>query len=214
MDIRTKEAIRYLGYGRNAVDEYTLGMIRESFEELQNLVEKKFVYRIFELSILDDGKLMIGKQTIQSKSLHKNLQGCREVVLFGATLGAAVDRQIRKYELLDIAHAVVFQACATAYLEEYCDQVQDELREIVAKDGRYLRPRFSPGYGDFSVLHQKDVLKFLDAPKRIGLTMTDGYMLTPTKSVTAVIGISDTEESCHRKGCEECDKSECIYRRS
>lgn len=214
MDIRTKEAIRYLGYGRNAVDEYTLGMIRESFEELQFLAEKKFVYRIFELSILDDGKLMIGKQTIQSKSLHKNLQACREVILFGATLGADVDRQIRKYELLDMARAVVFQSCAAAYLEEYCDQMQDELREIVAKDGRYLRPRFSPGYGDFSILHQKDVLKFLDAPKRIGLTMTEGYMLTPSKSVTAVIGISDTKESCHRKGCEECSKSDCMYRRS
>lgn len=214
MDIRTKEAIRYLGYGRNAVDENTLVMIRESFEELQFLAEKKFVYRIFELSILDDGKLLVGKQTIHSKSLHKNLQACREVILFGATLGTAVDRQIRKYELIDMARAVVFQACAAAYLEEYCDQMQDELREIVAKDGRYLRPRFSPGYGDFSILHQKDVLKFLDAPKCIGLTMTEGYMLTPSKSVTAVIGISDTKESCHRKGCEEFSKSDCMYRRS
>lgn len=214
MDIRTKEAIRYLGYGKNAVDEKTLQMIRESFEELEELAETKFIYRNFELFVSDDDKLTIGKLKIQSKSLHKNLQGCSEVVLFGATLGTSVDRQIRKYELLDMARAVVFQACAAAYLEEYCDQIQEELDEILAKDGRYLRPRFSPGYGDFSILHQEDVLKLLGAPKSIGLTMTDGYMLTPTKSVTAVIGISDTKEPCHRKGCEECNKLDCIYRRS
>lgn len=214
MDIRTKEAIRYLGYGRNAVDEKTLQMIRESFCELEKLAEAKFIYRILELSILDDDKLTIGKLKIQSKNLHKNLQDCSGVVLFGATLGTVVDRQIRKYELLDMAHAVVFQACAAAYLEEYCDQIQEKLDEILEKDGRYLRPRFSPGYGDFSILHQEDVLKLLDAPKSIGLTMTDGYMLTPTKSVTAVIGISDTKEPCHRKGCEECGKTDCIYRRS
>ena len=85
---------------------------------------------------------------------------------------------------------------------------------MLAQDKNYLRPRFSPGYGDFSILYQKDVLRMLDAPKKIGLTMTDGYMLTPTKSVTAIIGISNTKEPCHRKGCEECDKSDCVYRRS
>ena len=54
----------------------------------------------------------------------------------------------------------------------------------------------------------------LDATKCIGLTMTDGYMLTPTKSVTAVIGISNTNEDCHKNGCEECLKVDCDYRRS
>ena len=214
MDIRTREAIRYLGYGRNTVDEKTLQMIQESFDELQQLAETKFIYRIFELSALDDDRLMIGNKTILSKNLRKNLQGCKEVVLFGATLGMGVDRQIRKYELLDMARAVVLQACAAAYLEEYCDRMQEEIGEIMQKDGRYLRPRFSPGYGDFSILHQEDVLNMLDAPKRIGLTMTDGFMLTPTKSVTAIIGISKTKEPCHRKGCEACDKLDCAYRRS
>lgn len=194
MDIRTKEAIRYLGYGKNAVDEKTLQMIRESFEELKQLADKKFIYRIFELSVLDDEQLLIGKLKIQSKSLHKNLRGCKEVILFGTTLGTGVDRQIRKYEILDIARAVVLQACAAAYLEEYCDEMQEKLGEMVANDNCHLRPRFSPGYGDFSILHQNDILYMLDAPKRIGLTMTEGYMLTPSKSVTAVIGVSDTKE--------------------
>ena len=33
-DARTKEAIRYLGYGRHAVDEQTLALIDVSFGEL------------------------------------------------------------------------------------------------------------------------------------------------------------------------------------
>ncbi len=53
----------------------------------------------------------------------------------------------------------------------------------------------------------------LDAPKRIGLSVTDGNMLTPTKSVTAVIGVGRTQLSCHVKGCENCGKSDCAYRR-
>ena len=53
----------------------------------------------------------------------------------------------------------------------------------------------------------------LDAAKKIGLTMTGSSMLTPTKSVTAVIGMSRRKEPCHRKGCEACKMTDCPYRR-
>lgn len=214
MDIRTKEAVRYLGYGKTAVDEKTYVMIQECFEELERISEPKCVYRIFELSFPKEEELQICNLHIKSKNLYKNLRGCDQVVLFGTTLGSAVDRQLRTYELTDLARAVVLQACAAAVLEEYCDKVQDEIGMELSKKQLYLRPRFSPGYGDFSITHQKEVLDMLEASKRIGLTMTDAYMLAPTKSVTAIIGVSHTKEPCHHKGCEECTKVDCLYRRS
>lgn len=214
MDTRTKEAVRYLGYGKTAVDERTLQMIQESFAELERISEPKSVYRIFELSHPKEEELEICNLHIKSKSLYKNLKGCSKVVLFGATIGTVVDRQIRTCEITDMARAVVMQACAATVLEEYCDAIQEKIAQELAEEGLYLRPRFSPGYGDFSILHQKEILNMLEAPKKIGLTMTEGYMLTPTKSVTAFIGVSETKESCHRKGCEECTKADCVYRRS
>ena len=57
MDIRTKEAVRYLGYGKNAVDDKTLQEIQDSFRELERLAEKKSIYRIFELSLKDENEL-------------------------------------------------------------------------------------------------------------------------------------------------------------
>lgn len=213
MDRRTKEAVRYLGYKQIAIDEKTLAMIQETFDELDKISVLKSNYRIFELSEKDD-ELQIGNLQIKSKSLQKNLKRCTQVVLFGATMGIDVDRQIRTYELTDMARAVVMQACAAAMLEEYCDEMQEKIAQQLAEEHLYLRPRFSPGYGDFSILHQQEILNMLDAPKRIGLTMTDAYMLAPTKSVTAIIGVSNTKEPCHQKGCEECTKEDCLYRRS
>lgn len=214
MDIRTKETVRYLGYGKTAVDEKTLLMIQESFEELERISEPKSVYRIFKLYFLDDDELQICNLHIKSKNLYKNLRGCKQVVLLGTTLGSIVDRKIHAYELTDMARAVVMQACAATILEEYCDKIQEKIGHQLAEESMYLRPRFSPGYGDFSILHQSEILNMLEAPKRIGLTMTDGYMLTPIKSVTAIIGVSDTKEPCHQNGCEECTKKDCVYRRS
>lgn len=213
MDRRTKEAVRHLGYKQIAIDEKTLAMIQETFDELDKISVLKSNYHIFELSEKDD-ELQIGNLQIKSKSLQKNLKRCTQVVLFGATMGIDVDRQIRTYELTDMARAVVMQACAAAMLEEYCDEMQEKIAQQLAEEHLYLRPRFSPGYGDFSILHQQEILNMLDAPKRIGLTMTDAYMLAPTKSVTAIIGVSNTKEPCHQKGCEECTKEDCLYRRS
>ena len=214
MDIRTKEAVRYLGYGKNEVDDKTLQEIQDSFRELERLADKKSIYRIFELSLKDENELKIGNVEIYSRNLRTNLKDCKQVVLFVATLGTEVDRLIRKMQVVDMAKAVVMQACAATLLEEYSDELQQKIAEHMQEQGKYIRPRFSPGYGDFSIQHQKAVLAMLEASKRIGVTMTDSYMLTPTKSVTAVIGIGDAEMNCNLNSCEECDKTDCTYRRS
>ena len=213
-DLRTKEAVRYLGYGKNAVDEGTLRMISDSFRELESCAAAISIYRIFECDHKGENELTIGKMNITSKSLGKNLKGCGSVVLLGATLGTGVDLLMKRWSLTDMAKAVVLQACAAAYLEEYLDDLQEEIGEELKKQGKWLRPRFSPGYGDFDIHHQKDILQMLDTAKKIGLTMTESYMLTPVKSVTALIGISDSDEKCHIKGCESCTKTDCIYRRN
>ena len=117
-------------------------------------------------------------------------------MLFCATLGAETDRLIRRASITDMSRAVILQACAAAYLEEYCDEQQRLIGEEMAREKRFLRPRFSPGYGDFDIHYQEPVMRMLDCAKQIGLSMTDGYMMTPSKSVTAVIGAGPDRPGC------------------
>ena len=208
-----KEAVRYLGYGRNAVDEQVSALIDSSFLELQTVANPKFVYRIFDLDHVDAEEICFGQVKIHSKSLGRNLKGCKQIVLFGATLGIAVDQLMTRKAIRDMAQAVVMQACAAALLEEFCDESQEEIATEVAKSGGYLRPRFSPGYGDFPMDFQKELMQILDCAKQIGLTMTESYMMTPVKSVTAVIGVSAENAGCGSLPCEECEKKDCKYRR-
>ena len=98
-------------------------------------------------------------------------------------------------------------------MEQFIDECQFEIQRKVANEGYYLRPRFSPGYGDFSIEHQKQILQMLNAAKEIGVSSTESSMLTPTKSVTALIGLSKSNQKCHPSGCEACQKYDCIYRR-
>ena len=49
------------------------------------------------------------------------------------------------------------------------------------------------------------------APKQI--TLTEGYLMMPSKSVTAVIGVSRAPAACVIEGCEACGKKDCAFRR-
>ena len=182
MDKMRNEALRYLGYRKEEVDDVIQNLISECFEELGQLAEPRHVVKRVPLEIVGDGHLKINQEDIYSYHLCRNLKGCHEAILFCATLGIQVDRQIQRYSVTDITRAVVLQACAAAYLESYCDEIQQGMQEIT-------RPRFSPGYGDFDLMYQEHLLEWLDAHKQIGLTKTEGFMLIPTKSVTAIIGI-------------------------
>jgi len=214
MEDRMREAVRYLGYGRHAVDDKTMALIRDSFVELDRTARCRIVYRIFGLEVSEDGHVNIGGLDISSRNLAKNVKGCSQAVMLGATLGIEVDLLMKRYSFTEMARAVVLQACAAAALEEYLDAKQEELSRRLLSDGYYLRPRFSPGYGDFDISCQGDILRMLDSAKKIGLSQTSGNMLTPTKSVTAVIGMSRENTPCHKKGCEACGKTDCIYRRN
>ena len=208
-----RETLRYLGYRGHKPDEQTLSLIEECWRELEGAAVKKALYREFPLGFLDDGRLDMGCFKTKSQALSKNLADCGHVLLFAATLGIQADNLIRRYTRLKMSKAVVMQAAAAAMLEDYCDEINEELKQAYEKKGLYLRPRFSPGYGAFPLECQPEFLRGLEAGKRMGITLTDSLLMVPSKSVTAVIGVSSRKGDCRVKGCESCPQKECQYRR-
>ena len=208
-----REAARYLGYRKTEPDERVAAMIDQCIGEVQAAAVPKSVYERFPLTISGGDTIRIGSLHLQSRSLLKNLAGCGEAYLFAATLGIAVDTLIKRTALLDSAKGLVMQAAAAAVIEAYCDEVNARLRQAAENENLFLRPRYSPGYGDLSLDCQRDFLNLLKAQKNIGLTVTDSGLMVPVKSVTALIGISPIRTACHTQGCEACRKTDCAYRR-
>ncbi len=69
MDARTKEAIRYLGYGRHAVDDHTLALVESCFEELYQAACGRIVYRIFELEFPESGRILLSEIWISTAEI-------------------------------------------------------------------------------------------------------------------------------------------------
>ncbi len=212
MDL-TEETYRYLGYKGKEPDDNVRKMAEECLAELEETASPRYAAREFALSFFDDDGVDCHVFKTRSGNLRKNLEGCASVILFAATLGAGVDHLIRRYSKLQVSKAVTMQAAATAMIEDYCDEINEAMKRYYEEKGLYLRPRFSPGYGDFALECQPELLKSIDASKRAGITLTDSLLMAPSKSVSAVIGVSPIPVNCTVKGCEACTKSDCSYRR-
>ena len=200
MDIK-KETLRYLGY-RGEPDELTASLL-ERCDKAFSEVTPAYCCKVLpksECEIL-----------LQGNDINEHLEGCAKVIVFAATLGAASEKLIRTAEISDMAYAVVLDAYASAFIEDYCDRCEEELR---CKTGGFFTWRYSPGYGDYPISVQSDFIRFLSADKQIGLTATENHILIPRKSVTAIIGISENGMQDEKYGCDSCNMREtCKYRK-
>ena len=66
---------------------------------------------------------------------------------------------------------------------------------ILRRNYGQIRSRFSPGYGDFSLTYQLDFDRILNMRNTLGITLNDALLMTPSKSITAVIGIPKSGDS-------------------
>ena len=123
-----------------------------------------------------------------SKTLSIRLAGCRDVYLACGTLGSAFDSFQRRLSVTSGADALIAQAIGAAAIEKVMDSIEDDIRPELAP-GESLVPRYSPGYGDFPLSEQRTLLDALDASRKVGVSLTDSFLMVPSKSVSAVIGV-------------------------
>ena len=180
-----KETLRYLGYAGVKSADGIEGLISECESMILPALSPKAVYSSFPLERGEGVNLDLGFAKVQSKSLARTLEGCDHIVLFAATVGAGVDRLIAKYNRLSPARAAVLQAMGAAAVEQWCDELN---ADIVSEYGP-ARPRFSCGYGDLPLKLQREIFPALQVTKNIGVTLTEGDFMMPSKSVTAIVGI-------------------------
>ena len=184
-----KEALRYMGCRDNDISDLE-AIYEECLKEYKKAASYKAVYRFTDITQSADDTTNLGFCRISNDALYKNLSGCNSACVFAATAGAGVDRLIMRYSKTSPAHAVVTNCIASSAIEVWCDEVNALISE------RYeTKPRFSPGYGGVSLEYQKDVLSFLDAERKIGITLSDALMMIPAKSVTAFVGITKNKQS-------------------
>ena len=193
LNIDRKETFRYLGYhfGGSVPDDPELDkMVTELEKKLKEAVTPRCAYEIYALEVKDDSCVLSSdKQVlmINSARLSAHIRGCRNAILFAATLGPGADMLIRRYNGRSTIKPAILQAVGAAAIEDFADEVTDIIRSN--PDTSDLKMRFSPGYGDFSLEYQNDFFSLLSLEKNLGMSLNSALLMSPSKSITAVIGV-------------------------
>ena len=193
IDIKPKkpsvdEVLRYMRAGKDPDDEVILSA-ECGIEKIDSVGKARVCYQKCDLELFGDGKIRIGTLFVESRSLEKRLSGCEYAYIFAATIGTEADRIIRAESVRSALSGLCADAAGSAMIESACDAFNDSITDLCKAEGCATKPRFSAGYGDLSVEYQRDICALLDTKKNIGVSLGAGGMMTPTKSVTAIIGV-------------------------
>ncbi len=212
--VNRNEVLKYLGYrGGDIGDEY-----RKRIDEIEKTVMDAALPKVCRIvRRIECNDPLVFERTaavFEGEDIKKHLKDCGECIFMAATLGSAVDALIRRFSAVNMADAVICDACASGAIENVCDNYCKYLEKEYEARGLYLTERFSPGYGDLPIASQKYFPDILNTQKRIGLCLNRSMLLEPTKSVTALIGVSEKKQEKRRPGCEGCERfSDCEFRK-
>lgn len=203
-DISREEILMFLN--TPSLDDHLSAMLEECTAALCKAAQPRSIYRVLPVVHTESG-VSIGGLPLQGEDIALHLTGCKEAVLLAVTLSAPVDALIRRAEVTDMTRAVMLDAVAGAAVERVCNDLEAEIKAKYPYP--YYTARFSAGYGDLPITQQGELVRMLDAARKIGLTVTPAQTLLPLKSVTAIIGMShepvkDARRFCCGNSCEEC----------
>ncbi|MCD8364807.1 MAG: vitamin B12 dependent methionine synthase, activation domain protein [Clostridiales bacterium] len=208
-ELNYNEILMYLGHRGQDVTPRVEEQIHRCVSLVRQCAAPRLVYS--RMPVEQGG---IAGFPMEGEDIRRLLAPCREAVLLAVTLGAQVEQELMRCEVTDMADAVIMDSCASVAAENVCDCFEEDMREEVRAEHRYLTSRFSPGYGDLPINTQQKMCGVLNTARRIGLTVTENYIMVPRKSVTAVMGISDEPQELRSRGCEACSMFlTCAYRK-
>ncbi len=177
-EVSRKEVLRYARAGDGGEREHIL--LDECLTELLPHLTYRIAWAEYPIQIAENC-LDLGFARTVSADLAKNLRNCGRIAVFAATIGFAPDRLAQKYSRLSPVKALFLESIGSERIEALCDTFCMEFPGA--------RPRFSPGYGDLALELQRDLITTLDCPRKIGLTLNESLLLSPSKSVTAILGL-------------------------
>lgn len=181
-------------------------LVDRCIETTLTTIRPQGIYKAYTISHAADGiQLNDTTVTLTGGSIARFFEGVEETVyVMAATVGPGMDRLIRSKMVTAPEEGVIYGMCGAVAVEAAADQVEASIRAAVEADGKFLTGRYSPGYGDLPLELQPAILSLLDTSRRIGLMVTAGNLMTPSKSVTAVLGVRNSPVTVTYNRCDDC----------
>lgn len=132
------------------------------------------------------------------------------VVTIGRLLEEEAKERAKQGRILD---SMILDAFGSLYAEASAESLNRYICKVARDFGLYAGVRVSPGYGRWALSAQEALLKYAMA-NEIGVTLTNGLMMVPKKSVSFAVRFRKTNSKQVFTLCKRCKMKECVFRRS
>jgi len=200
----TEELLLRLRVDRDSPDAQQL---RDLVDRVRSVARPKAACGQWYVGAKGTETVEIGRVTFTSRVLRVNLEHAHRVFPYLATcgreidaLGETLDDPLQRYWLDELK--MVALGAASARVRQHIEQTY--------RPGK--TSAISPGsLRDWPITQQRPLFSlFGDAAARIGVTLTDSFLMVPTKSVSGIV--FPTEVSF--ESCRLCPRSDCPGRRA
>jgi len=219
-DIDMDFVLRLLGSKQKGQDisHATRFRLSENKRKALELISPKIITKIHKIrKIYRDHVKLAGGIAFKSKKLARYLEGANRIMVLAGTVGMDIDVEInRTLEKKRLADAYILDALGSGAVESLVARFHREATDQLLQVNYTSGLRFSPGYCDWPISEQHQLLDLLNA-ERIGLQLDPSGLMQPRKSISALFGIfneSYTEKVTTKNPCLHCAKKDCIARRT
>lgn len=191
-----RDALRYLGHRGQALGE-ELDTAFQAVAVKVDTLQAAGIAKQFLLAAIEPDCVHLEGTSLVLPGSHiaRHVQGASAVALMAVTLGFECERLLRQTACLGAVQGLMADACASSMVENAAEVFSEQIARVATSQGLQCKKRFSPGYGDFPLSVQADFLAALGASKILGIQVTEGDLMVPTKSITAVIPLVEVSDA-------------------
>jgi len=211
LKIGKDEVLRYQGYQKKIgkVNKVISQIVEEEIEKASILFEPKGIYDSFKIRDITISKKRIDLENGHSfgfnGSLTDDLRGAEYLVIGVVTIGDALEAKITNYfKMKEYSRGLTLDAIGTVAVRYLSKYIIGNICQEAKKQHLQVSKRFSPGNVEWDISEQKYIFEMMPVSK-IGITLTESFMMTPKKSLSwgmgigkDLIGISKENSSCKR----------------
>ena len=193
-EIEEKRVLRELRiprirFVRELKEEGVAKAIKQAIDTAYTLIHGRACYKTFKIKeVLADRVTIDKSETVfMGANMVKLLARSDYATLLATTIGPELERKVDHIKKTHTADAYFLDVVGGWMADYMADRTDAIVQSEILRSGYARTMRYSPGYGDWDLPVQKELLDLIES-KSIALTCTETSILQPRKSVTAVIG--------------------------
>ena len=222
LKIDEKEVLRYQGCHNNKLQKAhnaITKITREEIERGHHLFEPKGISSPVKIKQISFSSGRVGlKNGISlnfSPSIMNLLKGVSYLVLGVATIGDCLENKVSElFSQGEYPRAIALDAVGTVSVRSLSHYMRSLVCQEVKEQNLQTTKYFSPGSADWDISQQKNIFQIIPVDK-IGVKLTESYMMIPQKSLSWVMGIGKEiiTASKGNDSCKICLAENCQFRK-